>query len=98
MHHPKSRAERRHNGEVWRDRQRRKMRSWRTFSREGLEPAEYWKDNRMWWARKQSSAHGNRCMCHIEKTCRKSIRKRRRALDQEIANNLASWDFQYSIT
>lgn len=90
MKHPQGRAGRRYNGEVWRDRQRRKMATWRRPN--GQEPAEYWKENRTWWARKQSSAHGNRCMCHFEKRSRKEIRKRRRALDQEIANNLASWE------
>lgn len=91
MKHPKGRAQRRYNGEVWRDRQRFRMSNvWGRHIDE--EPAEYWKSNRTWWARKQSSAHGNRCMCHYEKFCRKEIRKRRRALDQAVLDNIQSWD------
>lgn len=87
MHHPKSRSERRFNGEVWRDRQRFKMMNcW--FYR-GDKP-EWFLKNNTWWARKQSSAHGNRCMCHYEK--RTEITKRRRALDQAVLDNLRSWE------
>ena len=89
MKHPNNRAERRHNGNTWRDRQRAIMRTWWRPVAESLE--EYWKDNNMWNARKQSVAHGNRCACHFEKYSSKEIRKRRRALDEEILLNLLSW-------
>lgn len=78
MKHPRSRYERRHNGIVWRNRQRFIMlnvwHSSRYFS-------DDWTNNVMWWARKQSSAHGNRCMCHEAKRSRSEVRKRRRGLD-----------------
>lgn len=76
MNHPRSRSERRFNAEVWRNRQRRKMLD--TWSKHN---SSWFTDNNMWWARKQSSGHGNRCMCHCEKTSRKEIRKRREGLD-----------------
>lgn len=76
MKHPRSRSERRHNGEVWRNRQRFIMRNcWSIFKPEGFAT------NRMWWGRKQTVAHGNRCMCHAEKRSRKEIRKRRQGMD-----------------
>jgi len=80
MKHPQDRAERRFNGEVWRSRQRFKMKQTWYLGRKG---PDYLEDNNMWWARKQSSAHGNRCMmCHYEKHSRKYKRKRRRALKE----------------
>lgn len=87
MNHPTSRAHRRHNGDVWRNRQRFKMlATWyrgivRKFEDGQESAADYWTDNNMWWARKQSSAHGNRCYCHYEKYSPKAIRERRQGLD-----------------
>jgi hypothetical protein len=80
MKHPRNRSERRHNGEVWRNRQRRKMIVWWREYRSG---SSWFKpeDNNMWWGRKQTSAHGNRCACHYEKFSRKEVRKRRQGLD-----------------
>jgi hypothetical protein len=87
MKHPLSRAERRHNGDTWRNRQRFVIRNiW--FNRSGRE--DYWLDNNTWWARKRSFGHGNRCLCHYEKFDRKSIRKRRRALDMAIIQSIKS--------
>lgn len=81
MKHPSSRSERRHNGNVWRNRQRFIiLHVWYQSRYSPVDPTK----NNMWWARKQSSAHGNRCCCHYEKFSRKEIRKRRRALDSEI--------------
>lgn len=79
MKHPRSRSERRHNGEVWRNRQRFVMKNtwWRTLRSD----TEWFITNNMWWGRKQISAHGNRCMCHAEKRSRKEVRKRRQGLD-----------------
>jgi hypothetical protein len=88
MKHPRSRAERRHNGDTWRNRQRYIM-TYVWSNRSGRE--DYWYDNNMWWARKQAVGHGRHCMCHYEKYCRKSIRKRRRALDMAIIWNLESY-------
>jgi len=94
MHHPQSRVERRWNGEVWRNRQRAKMKSWwRTPNGQSAE--EYWQDNNMWWGRKQTSGHGNRCLCHYEKFSSKEIRKRRRALDAAIIDNINGWEGGY---
>lgn len=90
MKHPYSRAERRHNGEVWRNRQRFKMTQTWSYSR--YKP-ESWTENNMWWARKQSSGHGNRCMCHYEK--RTEVCKRRRALDKALVDNVRSFDEIY---
>jgi hypothetical protein len=87
MHHPKSRSERRFNGEVWRDRQRFIMKNCWWSSRNDN---SWFLTNVMWWARKQCSAHGNRCACHIEKITEK--RSRRRALDQAVIDNLLSWE------
>lgn len=89
MKHPSSRGERRHNGETYRNRWRYIMVNiWYTPNRYE-NPEEYWVENRTWWARKQSFGHGNRCMCHFEKRTEK--RKRRVALNNQIALNLRSW-------
>jgi hypothetical protein len=83
--HPYTRTERRSNAETWRNRQRARMFTWYGYKDGRWDPTE----NNMWWARKQSSAHGNRCMCHCEKQTQK--RQRRRALDQAIVDNIRSW-------
>lgn len=78
MKHPYTRSSRRHNGEVWRNRQRFIMLNvWSIHSTNSFSLV----DNNMWWGRKKTYGHGNRCMCHSEKRSRKDIRKRRQGLD-----------------
>lgn len=79
MKHPQGRAERRFNGEVWRNSRRFIMKNLWWSSRR--EDQEWFVTNNMWWARKQSSAHGNRCMCHYEKNSPKFVRARRNGKD-----------------
>ena len=90
MRHPHSRAERRWNAETWRAGQRALLKQWFGTSRLSS-PGDYL-GNRMWWARKQCAGHGNRCFCHYEKYSSKEIRKRRRALDAAIFDNVRSFE------
>lgn len=86
MKHPQSRAERRHNGETWRNRQRYIMVvTWSSYRTRRHDPTE----NNMWWGRKKTYGHGNRCMCHHVK--RTERRKRREALNRTIIENLISF-------
>lgn len=88
MRHPYTRAERRHNGNTWRNRQRRRMLDTWNAPRFSGESAEgYWEDNLMWWARKQMQCHSDCCNWEAKKSW-KSIRKRRRALDDLLVQAL----------
>ena len=79
MRHPRGRAERRFNGDVWRERQRFIMRNtWRIN--------QDWTSNNMWWARKKMQCHSDCCNAH--KKSSKEIRKRRRALDTAVKEGL----------
>jgi len=79
MRHPTNRAERRHNGDTWRNRNRFRMTNiWTTPRIFGEAPGGgegYWEDNLMWWARKQMQCHSD--CCNVWKKSTKEIRKRR---------------------
>lgn len=77
MRHPQGRAERRWNGEVWRNRQRFIMKNTWLMSGDLTQ-------NNMWWARKQMQCHSD--CCNWYKKSSKEIRKRRRALKEAICD------------
>lgn len=88
MRHPQTRAERRHNADIFR--QSRRMMCVAFFTIRGHDPSQ----NGFWRQTKRSNNHGNRCSCHEEKTSKKYIRKRRRQLDTMIG---FSWDAEKEV-
>jgi hypothetical protein len=56
---------------------------------------DYYKENRMWNGRKQSVAHGNRCMCNSEKISERV--SRRRTLDKFLEEGIEDYILEETI-